>query len=219
MEEELKALLYEGKSFVVMWKKNMWLIVTFALVGFILGCLYRLYPTDNIYFSTTQIYSLSSNAKDMIALTDLVKSNKVVDKAVTLIGNENITKTRMKEMLFAEYSTSTMRLSVYASSKSPEEALLVGNTVVKVLINTVNNQMKKNELHLLEESEDVNLSENGVTKQWIFRGMFTVAFGLIGILFLAIRRVLKKEILIAEDFTCDGQLHLLGLIPRYRKTN
>lgn len=217
MEQELNSLLHEGKSFVVMWKKNLWVMVVSAMLGLIIGCLLNFYPEQNVYYSTTQIYSLSMYGNEMNAMTDLVKSNKIVEKAELLIGDPELTKDDIKKMIYVEYSSVSRMLSIYTNSKDPEEAIIVGNTVVKVFINEVNNQRKKESLFLLEESDKVLVSQNGVRDMWTGRILVTFVFALLGALILVIRKVITKELLIVEDFTCDGELEVIGLIPRFNK--
>jgi capsular polysaccharide biosynthesis protein len=215
MEQEMKILINDSRNIFKIWKKSIWLVLVMSIIGFILGCVITLYPNADEYYANTTVYSYSIYGDGLKAISQLVKTSRICEKAAVLINDEAITGDRIKNMISVEYATDSMILSINAISQSSEEAIMVANSVANVLVNEINNQKGNYTLNILDKASSASIYSRGIVQQWLVRIALSIVFFVATLVVLAIKCLIARNIVVTEDFTCGGQLELLGVIPRY----
>lgn len=211
----MKILISDGLSIVKTWIKNLWLIIIVAIVGLLVGSFLTMTPEANQYAATASVYSYSINGDELNSLSNFIKTSKICGKAAQLINDEFITEDKIKHMLSIQTSKGSLIIQISAHSVSPDEAVKVANSVANVFINEVNNQKGNNTVNILDRAKIAYGYYNGRMQQWLIRLAMAVVFGILTMVILAIKSIVLKEIIVADDFTCSGELPVLGLIPKY----
>lgn len=215
MEQELKILINDGKNVAKTWKKNLWLVIIIGILGFIIGCVLTLYPNPDQYTATTTIYSYSLNDSEMKAVSQLIKTSRICQKAAEVINDDYINAEKIKRMIDVRYQTNSLIISISAYSESSEEAVIVANSIANAFINDINNIKGNNTINILDKAGSSYVYSYGTVRQWLLRGTLSILFVIITMVILAVRSLVAKDIIVTDDFSCGGKLQILGIIPKY----
>lgn len=214
MENEAKALLLEGRNCLIVWKKKLWLIIAMAIIGLAIGNVLTIETGENEYMATAKISSYSISSELLISYASLIPSLKYSEQAAEMLNDGYITAERIHEMVSVVTTKSVPVVQINVQSTDKELAIKVANALAKVAVNEINEQRGAETAQVLESASAIVYSNAGV-KTIIFKVgcMLLAAFATIVI--LGIKAIKSKKIVVVEDFTCGGELPVIGMIPLY----
>ena len=214
MEKEAKALLLEGRNCLIIWKKKLWLIVAMAIIGLAVGNVLTIETGENKYIATTKVSSYSISSELLISYASLIPSLKYSELTAEMLNDGYITAERIREMVSVVTTKNVPVVRINVQSTDKELAVKIANALAKVTVNEINGQRGAGVAQILE-SATVTLYSNAGVKTIIFKVgcMLLAAFATVVI--LGIKAITSKKIVVVEDFTCNGELSVIGMIPLY----
>ena len=181
---------------------------------------------DNNYSASAMLYCPTGNytestgtAQLLTNYSSLIKSQKVAERAVSLLGNTSLTYKNIQQMVTYTLSPTGVNLTINASSSNTEEAVNVANAVANAFIEEMRTITNSDSVQILTVAEKASLLSNGVKDLWKKRAVF---FALGFILMAGI--VFAKE-LFSDKIRSVGQCLLtdedmvLGIIPEIEEIN
>ncbi len=218
MENEVKSLFLEGRNCAIVWKKKIWLLVAVALLGLVVGNILTLKTEEDKYMATAKVSSYSLNDDKIAAYGSLISSWKFCDEAVIMLQDDYITTERLQAMVSVVTTKNSPVITIQVEDTDKALAIKVANALAKVAVNEINKQKGENIAEVLEGATAI-IYNNTAMKTLIikFGCMFLAVFATLVI--LGIRAIMSKKIEVVEDFTCGGELAIIGMIPLYEDGN
>jgi capsular polysaccharide biosynthesis protein len=221
MQDEMKLQDYIRVSWISLWK-NKFLIAAVTLLFLLIGILYTSWQSaTDTYYAKTTVYTAygTTSQESTIASTvltgysDIIVSSKVCDRAESIIGDANITASRIKDMVSTSYNKSSTILSVYAYSEDPKEAIEVANAVAEAFVIEVQSIMASDRIQILDKADDVRLSSSGT--DYVFKTI--LLFGIAGfaliVIFCIFTVLFTNKINCVEQCFDEGDDDVIGIIP------
>ncbi|MCR5608206.1 MAG: hypothetical protein K6G26_04005 [Lachnospiraceae bacterium] len=223
MENEFNSLLSDSRNCFKECKKNWELIVVAAMVGILIGFLASLDFGTDTYKATTVIsssaygdYSVTeSSTKAMLNYSSFIKTSLVLNRAMAMLDYD-LTQEDLEDMITIDPSA-MVTLKISAVSENPEEAMDVANAVSEAFVVEACNRLGDNVVSVLDhaDEEDVKRERNGALTQWLIRIICGIACAILFAAVLMIRRLSSKKIVYIEDFTCAGEVEIIGIVPKF----
>lgn len=217
MESEVKALLVEGRNCLVVWKKKLWLIVAMAIFGLVIGNILTIQTEENKYMATAKISS-SITTEQLLAYSSLIPSLKYCEQGAEMLNDGYITAERIREMISVTAIKNIPVVTIQVVDTDKALAAKVANAMAKVSVNEINQQRGANVAQVLEEATVSVYSNPELKSLFIKVGcMLLAAFATLVI--LGVKAIRSKKIVVIEDFTCGGDVAIIGMIPLYEGGN
>lgn len=201
---------------------NWWVILLSTLLCLLVGILFTWNRSPDIYYAKSTVYSAAygsyeqsaESTRAMQAYAELVKSLKVSERAVLLLGDETATPQMILSSVDVSYTTDSPILSILAYSTKKEEAIKISKAVANAFVIEMKNITGKENIQMLDEAYDVKIRHDGNNEQIKKRGIFALAGFLLSGLFFVIREIFSKRVVYVNDVTLNGKIEILGVIPR-----
>ncbi len=211
--------------------KNIKKILIITLITLLLGFWIALFFVDskNEYTAISSVYSIvygslsdsANSIQAMISYGDIVKSYKVAERAELLIGDDSIDKYDIYNMITVQYNSSANSKSsiiyIYATSKNRAISVKVANAVAQAFVLEVANMTGQDDIQILDEAFDANVSYNAITT----RIMTTFLFGFLGFfsccVIIFFRETFSMKMYSPQDATDNGKINIIGVIPEFKK--
>lgn len=216
MEIEAKALLLESRNCFVMCKKNIWVIIAMAILGLVAGNILTLTEEENEYLAVSSINSYTMNNDAISSYSNLINSTKYCEQAAKMLQDDFITAETIKEMLWVSSTKDVPVISIYVHNQDRRVAIQVANALAKVAVNEANAKKGEGSMQVLEEAVNTTVYSDAATKSMMLRAGCVALFTAAAIALLGIAGIMSKKIMVTEDFSCGGQLPVLGVIPLYK---
>lgn len=215
MENEVKELFLEGRNCINIWKKKLWLIIAMAILGLVAGNILTLRTGEDEYMATAKITSYTVNSDTLIAYGSLIPSLGYCEQAAEMLNDGYITAERIRENVTITTTKGVPVVAINVHDIDKDVAVKVANALAKVAVNNMNQQRGADSAQLLEEASTTVVYSDAGTKNIILRVgcMFLAALATIAV--LGVKAITSRKIVVEEDFTCGGQLSLIGMVPLY----
>lgn len=202
--------------------KAMALLMT-MLFGLIAG-----FGISLVFFEQENEYSVYSEVS-CLAVSDIsavpfyaevVKTANVAKRASALL-NDAYSVSQIMGLIQTNYSDNLVSgvpiIEIGAITRSPEEAVAIVDAVTESFIVELQTLTQDEAVRRLGESTNVQLLYNaGKTRLLVTLGT-ALAFALVLAAILVIREILALQLTAVKDGLLNGQLKLIGVIPRYKK--
>lgn len=215
MENEAKALFFEGRNCLIIWKKKLWLIIAMAILGLVVGNVLTIRTEEDEYLAASKISSYAISSETLLSYASLVPSIKYCEQAAEMLNDGYITAERIREMVFVETTKSVPVITINVHDSDRNLAIKVANALAKVSVNEINEQRGADAVQILENATTTSVYSNADVKTIFLKVGCMFLATVATMVILGIKAITSKEIVVAEDFTCGDQLTLLGIIPLY----
>jgi capsular polysaccharide biosynthesis protein len=208
-------------SFIAVLKKKMSCLAVGTLFLMISIFLTWGNSISDEYGASATVYSSVYNTTDqnsdaaaaMIAYADIVKSDRVCERAASLIGNADLTGDDIRRMLSVSASSSSVMMTITANSSDPDVAVEVANAVAKSFVIEMKTITQTDVIQQLDNATEPYLASNGLRNLWEQRIVFFL-LGSIGMAaFYFLKELFSDKIRLAEQCAFDDEDVLLGIIP------
>lgn len=207
-------------SFKVVWSRKLICFMS-GFIFFALGILATL-GTDisNYYTASTSVYSYSYGDVEesslatsaMNSYADVVTSEKVCERAASLINGYSLNASQIASMISVS-SSSTVTMKISATYVDGAEAVAVANAVAESFVIEMKNITGTDAVQLLDSASSAYQSYNGLTNLWKKR----ILFFAIGFIFVAaiifVKELFSNKVRLVEQMIIDENDFVLGIIP------
>lgn len=217
----LKALL----------KNLKWIICT-MLVFLAAGVLTAVYYVDaeNVYDAKSSVYSISygsyANSSEGVQViktySDIVKSLRVAERAELLLGDGNLDKFAIYDMIEIEEPElnasgypidDSSIINIHAQSTSPDDAIRVANAVANAFVMEVSSITMESSVQVLDEAYTCEITYNALKEQGICVALFVAAGILLSCAIIVLKEIFSTRIVSIQQGTLYGELDIIGVIP------
>ena len=212
--------------------KNMKWIVCTAFLFLAIGILVAVYyvDTENVYDAKASVYSIahgsytdSSEGIQVIrTYSDIVKSLKVAERASLLLGDGQLDKFTIYDMIEVEgpeVSSSgyvvgeSSIINIHASSTNPQDAVRVANAVAQAFVMEVSSITMTTSVQVLDEAYTCDMTYNALKQQAIYVGLIVAAGILLSCAVIVLQEIFSTKISTLQQSTLYGELDIIGVIP------
>lgn len=214
-------------------KQSVLLIITitlsFLLLGIIIG--FFIINQEDEYQATTSIYGVVQGSasftesedifKVMYSYSDIIKSNKVSERAELILGDPSITKEEIYNMVSIDLTSDLSSLVsstiyIHTISDDSEKAVKVANAVADAFILEVANLTGQDDIQILDEAYDATIHYDASSTRLTVILVFTFLGLFFACTFIIMREVLSYRMVSPKDATLYGTLDIIGVIPDYK---
>lgn len=208
-------------SLLAVWKnisKCLVLGLLFLAVGIVLtmgnGVENAYSASSSLYCPVNGTYSETSSAVQIISsYASLIKSQKVAEKAVSYLGNTNLTYKDILNMVSYTTNTSGINLTISAFSVNQDEAVSVANAVANAYVDEMRTMIGTEVVQILSAADKAILYENGVTRLWKTRISFFAIGTLLMALIIFVFELFSDKIRSVDQCLLTDEDVILGIIP------
>lgn len=220
VNEDIRFEDFKISFFTVLKKRHICFTVGAAV--FLIGILLTWNASISDYYgASSTVYSSVYNTTDqsdsaaaaMIAYADIVKSEKVCERAASLIGDANLTGGDIQDMLSISASSSSVMMTITAYSTTPEVASEVANAVAKSFVIEMKTITGTDVIQQLDTASNPFMSSNGFKNLWEKRIMFFIIGFVAAAFFFFVKELFSDRIRLVEQCVHDETDVVLGIIP------
>ncbi|WP_026665746.1 YveK family protein [Butyrivibrio sp. FC2001] len=214
-------------SLIMVWK-NISKCFYAALAFFAIGIILTLNQgIDNTYTATTNLYctisgdmtEASNNVQIFSAYASLIKSNRVAERAVSIMGNTNISARYVQSMITYTPSANGINLELRATSTNSKEAVEVVNAVASAFVEEMRMMTNSDAVRVLNVATDAYMSGNGVTSLWKRRiVLFVLGFAFMAV-FIFTKELFSDKLRSIDQCLLTDDDIILGIIPKIEEPN
>lgn len=216
MENEFAALKEEGRKCLIIWKKNLILILVAILLGLAVGNFWAWHlKFSDEYKATATVYSYSIGTKEFAALAPVVSSYGICNQAAQILGDDDVTVSDIQSSVSTETSATSSRIIITVHTDSPERTVKLVNAIAYIFANTVNEENGDMSVNVIDNAEGVDIYSNASINVWLTRIGGAALGGVFALFVLGIIGLVTRRITVTEDFTCRGELEMLGMVPKF----
>lgn len=187
--------------------------VAAALVMFALK-----YDTPQYYTATASVYASGSGSYQeaaqgiaaMQTYAEIVNSNKIAERAASIMGDGRLTANQIRGMMSARYDEKSPVIYITARSTDPTAVIVTANAVAQSLVIEAQTITGTQAVQMLDEAENISEQGRGVKKN------VAIAFAggvLLTMALIVLIEILTDRVYRVEDAELDGQLEVIGIIP------
>ena len=191
-----------------------------AIAGLLLGGIFY-----NLRAMETQKYSASASlysavngsvsesttvAKVMQAYASVISSNKIADRAASILGDSKVTGSYIRAVISVSYSADSPILYIYATDSSRTRAAAIVNAVADAFIIEAQNLTGSDGVQILDKAIDAKEISKRV-RLYTVLGLFGGA--MIMAMVIIIREIISDRVYRVEDAELNGKLEIIGIIP------
>lgn len=218
---DIKVSLFE------VWKNIGKCLIT-ALLFLAFGIIVTLgNNVDNTYFASTNLYcpvtgnyAETSNAVEIISsYSSLIESQKVAERAVSLLGNTNLTYRNILDMITYSKSENGINLTITAYSDNSEMAIHVSNAVANAFVEEMRNMMGMDVVQILSAADKASLSNNGIREVWTSRIEFFIAGFALSAIFVFLKELFSDKLRSVDQCMITDKDTIIGVIPEIDEIN
>ena len=208
--------------------KNLMKCFALAVVFFIIGTGMTFNDSvDNMYSASTSLYSPintdyveASSVKQAISnYTSLIKSQKVAERAISVMGSTELSYRDVLNMTSYVVSSSDSGVTITVFSTDPNEAVSVVNAVANAYMEEIRDMTGMDAVQVLSSAMKASLADNGMVSLWKKRVVFFFA-GFVGMaLIIFIKELFSDKIRAAEQCLIKDDDIIIGTLPNVNKKN
>ena len=228
MENEIHSLSEDLAICFRGFRKHFLAILIFTLVGLLLGAGATTLVTQSTYTATSSLFFNAQNYANYnnLALSNLLSdtkslatSYKVLDSACDLLDDPQYTVQGLRQIVYAETSSTSNLVTLYCESSDSQQAISVVNAVSQALWTEMNVVAGAGNVSILEYAQEAALTKAvGQTKINILIASVVAAF-IISSVAVMLSRLFSKKVISIKSCTCNGSIDLLGVVPELSPKN
>ena len=194
-----------------------------AIAGFILAGMFFFLRTSitQTYSASVSLYSAAYGsvsestqvAKVMQSYASVITSNKISERAASILGDNTITGSYIKSIIGVSFSDDSPILYISASDSNGTRAVAIANAVAEAFIIEAQNLTGSEGVRILDKATEAYEISLGVRR-------YTVLGFLGGAIIMAIvivlSEILSDRVYRVEDAELDGKLEIIGIIPNQK---
>jgi len=170
---------------------------------------YNAYTT--IYSASYGSYSATTESMKAVQLyAEIVSSKKIAERAVNIMGNNNITPEEVQGMIYVNDSEDSPVLGVGAISTDPQLAVEVANAVAEAFVIEASNITAGEGIQILDKATQAQQLSNGVKRT---SALAFIAGFMVSAIIIALLEIFSDRVYHVEDAELNGELEILGIIP------
>ena len=224
-----------GRCFKALLNKIKLIIATtiaFGVIGVLVAVFYL--DAENVYDAKASVYSIaygsySESAEGINTIqtySEIVKSLKVAERAALLLGDDELDKFTIYDMIeeekpqtsadgYSQEESSIINIHAYSTKK--EDAIRVANAVANAYVMEVTSVTMTDSVQVLDEAYTCAIEYNALKQQIIY----IIIFLLIGLVFsccvVICCEIFSTKILSLKQGSLYGELEIIGVIPVQEK--
>lgn len=222
------------RCFIMLAKKAR-ILFAGSIVGALCGILLILFwiEDEDRYDAQAAVYSIAYGSFDesekgisaILAYSDIIKSYKIAEKAALLIGDGNLNKEKIYDMIEVEekviqgttyvYENDSSVIRIHAVSNNHDEAVKVVNAVADAFVMEINGISDSNSTDVLDYAYTAEKSYNALLEQAMWLGICIVAGVLICAFYICYKVIFSDTIVSVKDASLYGQFDIIGAIPKF----
>ena len=194
-----------------------------AIAGFIIAGMFFYWRTSKTqtYSASVSLYSAAYGsvsestqvAKVMQSYASVITSNKISERAASILGDNTITGSYIKSIIGVGYSDDSPILYISASDSNGTRAVAIANAVAEAFIIEAQNLTGSEGVRILDkatEAYEISLGVRRYTVLGFLGGVFIMAIVII------LSEILSDRVYRVEDAELDGKLEIIGIIPNQK---
>ncbi len=212
-------------AFISLWKKRI-IILVISAISFLVGILLTItVSSKNSYSAMSSVYGAiygnyeeSSDATTaMLSYADVLTTKKVCERAESILANSKITANDIQQMIYAEYSSDSIILKIWANANDPQTAIDVTNAVGEAFVIEMQNILGSDAVQMLDYADRYYVAKNGFKSLWILRLLFGFAgFGGSCFVFF-VKELFSNKLKSVEQCIFDDEDVVLAILPEDEK--
>lgn len=151
---------------------------------------------------------------------EVVKTSNVANRACAILNNK-YTVSQIINLIQANYSENLVSgvpiIEIGTISQDPKEAVAIVDAVTEAFIVEIQTLSQNEAVRRLGESSNVEMLYNAGKTCFLVTMGTALAFALVLAGILVLREVLALQLTTIKDGLLNGELKLIGVIPRYKK--
>jgi len=176
------------------------------------------YDTPQYYTATASVYaagsgSYSETTQGLVTMqlySSIINSQKIADRAASIMGDGRLTATQIRSMASASYNENSP--VIYITARSTDQSLVIptANALANSLVIEAQNITGTQAVQMLDEAQVISAVGRGVKKNVAIAFAGGVLFTMVIIVLI---EIFTDRVYRVEDATLDGTLELIGIIP------
>lgn len=210
-------------------------ILLLTVLGTLCGAALALFSVseNNIYDAQASVYSIASGSYEDSQLgtaairtySTIIKSYKVAERAVLLLGDDSVTQQEMYDMIEVDslitegttyvYENTTSVITIHAKNTDAELAMRAVNAVADAFVLEVNSMASTDAAQVLDYAHGTTTTYNAKQTQMLAVIAGAVFGFLIASCWILARTIFSTKIVSVQDAALHGELKVVGVIPKF----
>ncbi|WP_022765641.1 hypothetical protein [Butyrivibrio sp. XPD2006] len=182
---------------------------------------------DNYYKASANLYCpLNENYAQVTSVTQvvsgyssLIKSQKVAERAISSLGNTNLTYRQIQNMVSYSQPSNGVNLVINVTSNDADEAVAVANAVANAFVEEIRIMTGTDAVQILSAADSAFLAENGFIGLWESRIMFFIAGIVLMAFFIFVKELFSDKLRSTDQCLLTDDDVILGVIPEIEEIN
>lgn len=205
---------------VVKQAMSLLMALVFGLVaGF--GISLTFFEQEDEYAVYSEVSCISASDLSVVPFyAEVVKTANVAKRAAAML-NDTYSVSEIISLIEANYSENVVSgvpiIEIGATCQNPEETVAIVDAVTESFIVELQTLTENETVRRLGESSHVELLYNASRTRLLVTLGTALAFVLLLAAIIVLREILALRLTTVKDGLLNGQLKLIGVIPRYKK--
>ena len=205
-----KAVWY-GKLICIMCGFIFFALGIFATLNADISNYYTAYTTVYSYsYGDVEESSIATSAMNSYA--DIATSQKVCERAASLIDGYSFSAGQISNMINVSASTSVV-MKISATYVDGDAAIAVANAVAEAFVIEMKNVTGTDAVQLLDSANYAYQSTNGFKDLWTQRIMFFFVGFILAAAVIFVKELFSNKVRLVEQMILDENDFVLGIIP------
>jgi len=207
-----KAVLKQGMALLM--------ALVFGLVaGFGISLVF--FEQEDEYAVYSEVSCISASDLSVVPFyAEVAKTANVAKRAAAML-NDAYSVSEIINLVQANYSENVVSgvpvIEIGAMCRNPEETVAIVDAVTEAFIVELQTLTENETVRRLGESSHVELLYNASRTRLLVTAGTALAFALLLAAVIVLREILALRLTTVKDGLLNGQLKLMGVIPRYKK--
>lgn len=197
--------------------KKWYFVVLVATCAALIMFAYK-YDTVTKYYANATVYSsaygsyaaTAEGVKAMQLYAELVTSNKIAERAVSILGDNSLDVDKVRSMVYANAPEDSTILLIGANGTDPYKTIAVANAAAEAFIIEAQNITGGQGVQILDKADTAKVIPNPIKRNCVI-AFLAGAFFVCGL--IALGEIFSNRIYHVEDASLDGEIEILGIIP------
>lgn len=189
-------------------------VLAAAMYIYMLGKPQYYYATASVYSAAIGSYSETAQGIYTMQLySSVVNSQKIADRAASLISGVNVTASEIRAMASASYTDESPIMYITATSTNPKVVVATANALAESLVIEAQSVTGTQAIQVLDKASWVGTVQMGKKRNVALA--FLIGAGLTALLIL-LGETLSDRVYRVEDAEIGGKLEIIGIIPEQK---
>lgn len=203
--------------------KRIWLIILVTVIAGLISIVYTNGNASNIYSAQVSLYSVASGSYSasiqgfyvMKDYAEIARSKKVATRVANALPDYNLSTEMIQSMVITSYDENSAVFRISTHSNDPQLVTAVANAVAETFVQEVSNITGADNVKILDEASNAFVSYNGKAEQSKTRLVFAAGGFLLICVIIGLIEVFGTKVKEVNDCTLNGEIKLLGVIPKH----